>query len=66
MWWKAGKLSKAIVTSKKGGVCKLVTKEKIQVKNTKLLTQLTVENKKELLESVFETKAGMKYEIYIK
>jgi alpha-L-fucosidase 2 len=66
MWWKDGKLTKAIVTSKRGGVCKLVTKQKIQVKNNKLLTQLPVENKNELLESVFETKAGMKYEIAVK
>ena len=66
IWWKEGQMSKAIITSKKGGVCKLVTREKIQVKNTKILTQLPVENKKELLESVFQTKAGMKYEIIIK
>lgn len=66
MWWKEGKISKAIITSNKGGVCKLVTSQTIQVKNTKLLTQLPVENKKELLESAFETKVGMKYEIIIK
>ncbi len=65
MWWKEGRMSKAIITSKNGGVCKLVTREKIQVKNNKILTQLPVENKKELLESVFQTKAGMKYEIII-
>ncbi|MGB3007613.1 MAG: glycoside hydrolase family 95 protein [Chitinophagaceae bacterium] len=66
MWWKEGKLVKAFITSKKGGVCRLVTKEKIQVKNSKLLTQLPVENKKGLIESVFQTKAGTKYEISIK
>ncbi len=65
MWWKEGKLSKAIITSMKGGVCKLITREKIQVKNTKILTQIPVKNKMELLESVFQTKAGMKYEIIL-
>lgn len=65
LWWKEGRLSKAIITSMKGGICKLITRDKIQVKNNKLLTQLPVENKKELLESVFQTKAGMKYEIII-
>ena len=42
------------------------TKVKNQVKHTTLLTQLTVENKNDLLESVFETKAGTKYEISVK
>lgn len=66
LWWKAGQLFKAIITSKKGGTCKLITKEKIQVNSSKLLTQLPVTNKTELMETVFETKAGMKYEIIVK
>ncbi len=66
IWWEEGRMSKAIITSKKGGVCKLITNQNIQVKNIKILTQLPVENRKELVESVFQTKTGMKYEITIK
>lgn len=66
MWWKNGKLVKAMITSKNGGLCNLVTHEKIQIKNTKILTQLPVEHATTLLESVFETKAGMNYEIIVK
>ena len=66
MWWKDGKLSKANITSKNGGLCKLITHEKILVKNTKLLTQVPVKQAATLLESVFETKAGINYEIIIK
>jgi alpha-L-fucosidase 2 len=65
MWWKEGKLAKVIITSANGGVCKLITHEKILLKNTKLLSQLPVKNTTSLLESVFETKAGMNYEIII-
>lgn len=66
MWWRDGKLAKAIIMSKNGGLCKLITNEKIQVKNTKILTQVPVEHSTTLLESVFETKAGMNYEIIVK
>ena len=66
MWWKDGKLTRAIVTSKNGGLCKLITHEKIQVKNINLLTQVPVEHAATLLESAFETKAGMNYEIIVK
>jgi alpha-L-fucosidase 2 len=66
MWWKNGKLTKAIFRSKNGGLCKLITHEKIEVKNTKILTQVPVEQAAGLLESVFESKAGMNYEIIVK
>ncbi len=66
MWWSDGKLSIAIITSKKGGTCKLLTQQNIKVENTKLLIQLPVKNNEALIESVFETKAGMKYQITIK
>lgn len=66
MWWEEGKLVKAFITSKKGGVCKLITKEKIRVKNTKLHSQMQVEDHGTLLESVIDTKAGTKYEVLVK
>jgi hypothetical protein len=59
-------LTKAIFRSKNGGLCKLITHEKIEVKNTKILTQVPVEQAAGLLESVFESKAGMNYEIIVK
>lgn len=66
MWWKDGKLTKAIILSKKGGFCNIVTKANIVVKNTKMLTQLPNKKNAALTETVFETKAGTVYEIIIR
>lgn len=66
MWWKNGKLTKAYVLSKKGGVCRLQTKEKISISNTKMLTQLPHAIGKEWKVTSFSTTAGKKYEIVIK
>ncbi|MEI9806879.1 MAG: glycoside hydrolase family 95 protein [Bacteroidota bacterium] len=66
MWWKDNKLVKAFVTSRKGGICHLQTKEKIFITNTKMLEQAPDKMGKDLLNTVFATVAGRKYEITIK
>lgn len=65
MWWKEGKLIKAFILSKMGGECRLLTKEKFVVKASKILSQHPLTRKNELMETVFATTAGKKYELNI-
>lgn len=65
MWWKEGKLQKAIVISKKGGECRLRTDMPLLVKEAKQI------NKNENLlrqgyTTSFQTIAGKQYEIAVK
>jgi hypothetical protein len=62
MWWKDGTLARAFITSKKGEVCHLQTKEKVMIKDARMLAQLPAADK-EWLATTFETMAGKKYEI---
>lgn len=63
MDWKEGQLLKASVTSKKGGICTLRTKEKITVKGTKATTKTeTLSNQTQYI-TEFETTSGKVYEI---
>ena len=65
MWWKHGKLSKAFIISKNGGKCRLLTREKLVVKTAKILSQRPLVEKNELMETVFLTTAGKKYELTV-
>ena len=64
LWWKEGALWKAIITSKKGGECKLRTDMPLHVKGVK---QTSVNDKlvKQGYRTSFQTVAGKQYEIAI-
>jgi alpha-L-fucosidase 2 len=66
MWWKAGKLAKAFITSKAGNECRLRTNQNIIVKNVQAKrTTATLYDQTQYISS-FSTTAGRKYEIVIK
>ena len=62
LWWKDGKLLKAIITSKKGGDCKLRTDLPVTVKGVKTTTEKTGLQKQGYV-TKFKTIAGRQYEI---
>jgi alpha-L-fucosidase 2 len=64
LWWKEGKLSKAMILSKVGGECRLLTREKLRIANAKVSTQSLQKNNK-LHSTIFSTEAGKKYELSI-
>jgi alpha-L-fucosidase 2 len=59
MFWKSGKLTKAIITSKKGNVCNIRTKQAVAVK---LIRANSKKNKEDYITS-FTTVAGKQYEV---
>ena len=63
MWWKDGRLNKAVIISRSGGECKLLTKEKCSLKTAKILSQHSIAEDENLIETVFSTKAGEKFEL---
>lgn len=63
MFWENGKLTKAFITSNKGGECRLLTGETFLIKNAKFLSQHPLVQKNNLTETVFLTTAGKKYEL---
>lgn len=66
MFWKDGKLTKTLITSKAGNVCKLRTKENLEIKNVKpTVSTAKLYNKTQYLTS-FNTVAGRTYEIIVK
>lgn len=66
MFWKDGKLTKAFVTSKAGGICKLRTNQNIAVKDVKTTnTTAQLYNQMQYITS-FPTKAGKMYELLVK
>lgn len=64
LWWKQGKLSKAIIRSKKGGLCKLRTALPLQIKGVKQERTTDSFSKQSFIAS-FQTIAGKQYEIVI-
>lgn len=64
--WKEGKLSKAFVKSKTGGICKLRSKEKIGVKETKFISSATLLYNTTQYITSFNTVAGRTYELFIR
>jgi alpha-L-fucosidase 2 len=66
MWWKERKMTRAFITSRKGEICVLQTKEKIIVKNTKLPDQVPGKMFNGMFTTQFNTQAGTKYEIIVK
>ncbi len=64
MWWKAGKLTKAFITSNAGNICRLRTNEKIKVKAVECKTTTTSLSKQNYITS-FNTVKGKKYELEI-
>jgi alpha-L-fucosidase 2 len=65
MSWKEGKLSGASITSRVGGKCRLLTREKISVKTATILSQQPITGNNKLTETVFLTTPGKKYELII-
>lgn len=66
MFWKDGKLTRALVTSKAGNVCKLRTKESVEVKGVKPVVATTKLYDQTQYLTSFETKAGKTYELVVK
>ena len=64
--WKQGKLSKAFIKAKTGGICKLRSKEKIGVKETKFSTATTSLYKATQYITSFNTMPGKTYELFVK
>lgn len=65
--WKNGKMIKAIILSKAGGLCKLFTKEKIETTGIKYVTTTKKSYGSEnYFLTNFPTIAGKKYEVLIK
>jgi alpha-L-fucosidase 2 len=63
MYWQKGKLTKAVITSKNGGTCKLRTNVPVQVKRVQAnYTQDSAYTPAAYLTS-FDTKAGTTYAI---
>ncbi|MES1217195.1 MAG: glycoside hydrolase N-terminal domain-containing protein [Bacteroidota bacterium] len=63
MFWENGKLTKAFITSNKGGECGLLTKGRLSVKTPKIFLQQPIPENNDLIETVFFTTAGKKYEL---
>ena len=65
MWWKDGKLSQAIILSKKGGICKLRTNTPIAIAGKKLTgKQVKFFSQNQYVNS-FETIAGTEYKLIV-
>jgi len=64
LWWKNGKLLKAIITSKKGSECKLRTDLPVTVKGVNTTNEKTALQKQGYITS-FKTIAGRQYEITV-
>jgi len=63
MFWKNGKLTKAIILSKAGNMCKIRSNEKVVIKNIKTaVSNVSYQNRKQYIQS-FATVTGKKYEI---
>jgi alpha-L-fucosidase 2 len=65
LWWKEGKLLKATVLSKKGGLCKLRTDKPLIVKGARQADANFNQPKQGYITS-FETDAGKQYEITVR
>lgn len=65
LWWKEGKLQKAIITSKKAGICKLRTDRPLIVKGARQADANFIQPKQGYITS-FETVAGKQYEIAVR
>lgn len=65
MFWKNGMLSKAFITSRAGGECRLLTKELITVNGTPVKLEIRQSGDLNLRFSTFSTVAGKRYEIVV-
>ncbi|MBC7889749.1 MAG: glycoside hydrolase family 95 protein [Ferruginibacter sp.] len=66
MWWKSGKLSRAVVISKKGGLCKLRTNAPVTIKGALASTQqVKLFSQNQYIHS-FESTVGKRYEVWAK
>ncbi|HSC55079.1 MAG TPA: glycoside hydrolase family 95 protein [Phnomibacter sp.] len=66
MFWKNGKLTKARIHSRSGGICKLRSNDRITVVNTKAsIEKQKIENQQQQVVS-FATTAGKTYEIVVR
>ncbi len=63
MWWKNGKLTKAIILSKKGGECKIRTGNTITAKGIVLKGNISTINNIRSFTTSFNTVAGQRYEL---
>jgi alpha-L-fucosidase 2 len=66
MWWKDGKLTKAFITSRKGGVCKLRTDAALQIKGSVQHGEIVKATGKQGYITSFSAIAGKKYEVTVK
>ena len=67
MFWKEGKLVRAIINSKNGGVCRLLTSEKIIATNGKSVkAEAKNVNGNSMIVTQFITKANEKIELIVK
>lgn len=65
MWWQNGKLTRAFITSKNGGICKLRTSQPVTITGAKSSTkELQSLSNKQYIHS-FATTAGKKYSILV-
>lgn len=65
MTWKSGKLTKAFITSKAGGQCRLRTNQEIVVKGVKTNSRLASELSTPQYITTFATRKGNVYEITV-
>lgn len=66
MFWKDGKLTKAFITSKAGGECRLLTKLMVDVKGVTPKQGVRQSGEDTLYQSSFNTTKGKRYEISVK
>ncbi|WP_407430380.1 glycosyl hydrolase family 95 catalytic domain-containing protein [Arcticibacter sp.] len=65
MIWKGGKLSRAFITSKAGGQCRLRTNQKVALKDGKTNSRLTNELNSPQYITTFDTRKGNVYELTV-
>jgi alpha-L-fucosidase 2 len=63
IWWKNGKLVKATILSKQGGICKLNTATAIAIRNNTAKSMLNTQLPLQQYITTFNTVAGQRYQI---
>jgi alpha-L-fucosidase 2 len=66
MWWKKGRLTKAFIVSRNGGICKLRTTTAMIVKGVSAKAVTVKYFSRDQYLNSFETVAGKKYELNVK
>ena len=65
MWWKSGKMEKAMILSKKGGICRINTANAISIKGHAAKAKLIRKEGLQQYETQFNTVAGQRYQILV-